>query len=305
MKREALTKKLERIVHTIQSGNTPTPVRNLWVYGSYARGALNCGDLDLAIVYDYPSKKLIEEKAGLLPWPLGLRRFEHLIRDSLVKRGERIEIVMHSSEEDLLLLFFKRVPISDAILVWSEEHTNWEETISSIKPNPNAGRFDRPYPINLKRTGTSRSVMEEVLFLVEQQRLNMQTVDMNSIQLRLTIPQKTNLARWRSLGRGCGRDTLKILPYAYDWLNREKQHFPEFSFLMTKIISDSETHLVHLGKIDFFYVRRWMYNQAKARKLCLIPHLQKKSKNPLFVFTRGSRWTGKLDEDLRLGLKYM
>ena len=47
MDRQIATRQIERIVQGIEDEKFPTKVRELHVFGSYARGALHPGDLDL------------------------------------------------------------------------------------------------------------------------------------------------------------------------------------------------------------------------------------------------------------------
>jgi predicted nucleotidyltransferase len=61
MNRETWTKKLARIIADIEAGKTPAPVRELYIFGSYARGTLECRDLDLVVVHEEPSTKLMDE----------------------------------------------------------------------------------------------------------------------------------------------------------------------------------------------------------------------------------------------------
>jgi predicted nucleotidyltransferase len=61
MNREQWTKKLVRIVTDIEAGRTPAAVRELYVFGSYAHGAVECKDLDLVVIHDEPPAELIEK----------------------------------------------------------------------------------------------------------------------------------------------------------------------------------------------------------------------------------------------------
>lgn len=297
MRREALTKKLHRIINTIESGDTPIPVRKLWVFGSYARGALDCGDLDLAIVVDHPSKEWLNDNIGH-GWILEqMAKFQQQIKNSLGKRGERIEIVIETKDESILD-FFKGVPITDALLIWSEDELDWQTKIESIKADPNASRFKRSYPINLKRTGTSRDTMEKVLWLVNQKRLKMKSLDLNVIEPQLSRNQSKKLQFWRS-NSFYGKETMEVLPYAFEWLRLEKKRLPKYLFSATEIKSVSGSHFIHIGKINFDYALGWMYSYKKARKLCLIPHLRKRSSKEMFVIERGPKWSGDLSADLQ------
>jgi hypothetical protein len=57
---ETATHQIERIVHAVEDGKFPARVRELHVFGSYAGGALNPGDLDLILIHD-PAPELLRE----------------------------------------------------------------------------------------------------------------------------------------------------------------------------------------------------------------------------------------------------
>lgn len=290
MKRDALTRKLERIVKTIESKQTPTPVRRLYVYGSYRRGAIDCGDLDLVVVADMPTDDWIAANTDFKTWDYRVwSLFVRATWRALKKRGEKIELHVCRCDEHAQD-FFKRIPVEDALLIWSEDDRDWRNKVASIEPNPAAGRHERPYPIDLKRTGTPRETMEDVLYLIDRQRLKMTRLNMAAIEPKLTVEMSEQLAMWRRVG-WVGRDTLEVLPYAFDWLTHEGQEAPTYHTYKTEITSVSGTHLVHVGRINFGYALGWLFHE-EARKLCLIPHLRKRTKNEMFIIERGPGWTG-------------
>lgn len=57
MDRDKLTLHLLRILRAIDQGKRPARVREVYVFGSYARGAFDPADLDIIIVHDSPSQK--------------------------------------------------------------------------------------------------------------------------------------------------------------------------------------------------------------------------------------------------------
>src|SRR5262245_16599877 len=98
MDRQIATRQIERIVQAIEGEKFPTTVRELHVFGSYARGALNPSDLDLILVHD-PAPELLErlkaalvEKYGknVMCWPRGQwpeRKFESMMRGVVRRPG--------------------------------------------------------------------------------------------------------------------------------------------------------------------------------------------------------------------------
>ena len=57
MKRDVVTKKIHRIIRKVESERMPVHVREIYVFGSCARGIPECGELDLLVVTDRPKKE--------------------------------------------------------------------------------------------------------------------------------------------------------------------------------------------------------------------------------------------------------
>ena len=99
MDRGKATEKLIRMTQTIASGALPAPVKAFYVFGSYARGALNPNDLDVVVVYENPGKdywgSLVAEvlKSGKNPLCAG-QVFETRMRSALRRPGERMDIML-------------------------------------------------------------------------------------------------------------------------------------------------------------------------------------------------------------------
>lgn len=107
-------------------------LKRLWVFGSYSRGALHCGDLDVIVEGDAQQckpdgqfdhrtafeSKFVKVAVGALP-------------DVRVYTGTPDD---NSSGE----------AIPEAKLVWDGPGSNWRGAISSIAADPSAGRHQRP-----------------------------------------------------------------------------------------------------------------------------------------------------------------
>ncbi len=158
MDRENATRQIERIVHAIEGEKFPTKVRELHVFGSYARGALNPGDLDLILIHD-PAPELLEKlktelvkKYGddFLYWPRGQwpeRKFESMMRSVMRRPGEKMDILFSTSMEKIAELS-EKIAKAHRVLIWSASDRNWRLKLDSIKPDPNAGRHERAHFAN-------------------------------------------------------------------------------------------------------------------------------------------------------------
>ncbi|MBV4519705.1 hypothetical protein KVG88_06490, partial [Pseudomonas sp. SWRI74] len=136
--REFFTKKLERICQRLDEASTRTiahkdffnkaatsqvEITSLWVVGSYARGALTCGDLDLVLEYrlvegPHPAPRRITKTFfGVLPY---------------------VSYYFGKPESST-----SGVAFPDAIPIWTQPGCDWRTAIDSIKPVTSAGRATR------------------------------------------------------------------------------------------------------------------------------------------------------------------
>ena len=138
MKREFWTKKVARIVADIEAGKTPSPVRELYVFGSYAHGAPECRDLDLVVVHDPPAAKLVEEltrKAKASPRNMVERygawtfRFDAMMSRVIRRPGEEIDLLIGPDLDNALSA--KQIKKEDLCLVWSSVDRDWEGKLSA------------------------------------------------------------------------------------------------------------------------------------------------------------------------------
>lgn len=112
MDRRNATRQIERIIHAIEAEKFPTKVRELYVFGSYARGALDPGDIDLILIHD-PAPELLKrleseivKKYGInfMHWPRGQlpeTKFESMMRRVMRRPGEKMDIVLSTSIEKI------------------------------------------------------------------------------------------------------------------------------------------------------------------------------------------------------------
>ncbi|MFN3354811.1 MAG: hypothetical protein ACK418_02160 [Pseudomonas sp.] len=136
--RESFTKKLVRICQRLDEASTRViahknffnkavtsqlKITSLWVVGSYARGAMTCGDLDLVLEY-----KLIE---GNHPAP-------STITKTFFGALQYVRYYFGAPDSSTSGVVFP-----DAILIWTKPGCEWRSAIDSIKPDPSAGRAAR------------------------------------------------------------------------------------------------------------------------------------------------------------------
>ena len=98
-------------------------INSVWVVGSFARGALTCGDLDLVADIDWHGSP------AALP---------HKVFKALSIRHQGVSLCAGTPDNNSSLVAF-----GDAILIWDRRGNDWRGAINNIVTDPNAGRFSR------------------------------------------------------------------------------------------------------------------------------------------------------------------
>jgi hypothetical protein len=209
--RESMTRALNRIAGRIAASPTQ-PVewndprtysresatitaKRLWVAGSYARGAMMCGDIDLIVDLEIEG-----------PYPPTLT-----IGNRLFGRAQDTSLYIGTPEHNSA-----NVAFPEARLIWSAASPDWRRNISAIAADPNAGRFERPLdrlPVRPDQLSTNFEQIEHVLGLIDRQILSSEFVDLAAI-----TPNPAALARlWFQQNR-YGARTADAMRYALLWL---------------------------------------------------------------------------------------
>ena len=215
-KRTSFTRSLERIAARIDNTSefevqwyddlfrkkekTRFYVKALWVFGSWARGALNCGDLDLM--------DDVEVTEGRLPMTSTLRR-------ALLKGARDVRLYVGKPEENS-----SGVPVEDAVLIWSVTDRNWKKNIADIKPDPSADRFPRKIdaiPLRSEQLYAEVDVLEKVVDLKNEQILDwfwIPNADLESDSIQWS---ETAASFYERLKQYCGKKTFQAMRSIINW----------------------------------------------------------------------------------------
>jgi len=159
MKHEAHTERLRHVLSALCTTTFRAIPLELYVFGSYARGAPNPGDLDLWLVYDNPPTYKAEYREHVAKHGVfesrrrgGIhaeyhgefnRAFKKRGKDITYDlRGEQLESIRNHTDEIL--------SYSDFVLLWSKDDQDWEPKLQSIKINPDEGRAYRNHFFDLR-----------------------------------------------------------------------------------------------------------------------------------------------------------
>lgn len=289
MKRAQFTNKLVRMIEMIQSGDLPARVREFYVFGSYSRGALEPGDLDVVVVHDDPGQvywQALEEQVDSI-FQVS-HRFESEMRRALRKPGEKVQIIL-TRKLDRFLGETSKIKREDLILLWSEADQDYRPKLEAIRANPAAGRAPRDHLIELKRLHDTISTMERTVEMVRKEELVLARIPIDSIGCQLNAFH----AHWLNWWTHCkvmGKDSMKLLPFAMWWLqqHRQRSECPDSQCI---VWSKSYTHRVHLGRPSLAWMIGVFRRSTKVKRQCLIPHIKSGQPNELLVFERGNNWS--------------
>ena len=246
-------------------------VKALWVFGSWARGALYCGDLDLMVD--------VEVTEGRLPMTPTLRR-------ALLKGARDVRLYVGKPEENS-----SGVPVEDAVLIWSVTDRNWKSNIAQIKPDPSADRFARKIdaiPLRSEQLYAEVDVLEKVVDLKNEQILDwfwIPNADLESDSIQWS---ETAASFYERLKQHCGKKTFQAMRSIIDWfeVNDPIQTWNyDHSSRAAFTINGAFVHVGHpyidLGRLD--------HHSCSA--IMLVPHLTKRGPNGIWCIRRGTKHT--------------
>lgn len=147
--------------------------RGLWVFGSYARGSLTCGDLDLVLQLDYD--RACPRRSAL--------------NKAFVGVHPHVRVYHGTPEENDTTL-----KLSDAILIW-EPGMDWSAALEQIEAVPSAGRFSRAgdaLPLRSEQDGLGLGPREDLVEMHEKGILRWRFVPLSAIDQVVTAGE----TRW-------------------------------------------------------------------------------------------------------------
>jgi len=217
MPREQATKLLERICARLDARSVVeldrpaipgldapglTTATRLWVVGSYARGALTCGDIDLVMEVDKPFVSASQLSRMLLGSP------------------RRVSLYTGNPDKNSSNGAFQ-----EAVLVW-ESGKDWRAALDGIEPDESVSRFDRPtdcIPFRREQIKGDLDWAEAMLELHERNVLTWRFVPLEEVSDLLgNEPQSEDEREFFRLAQGSsvGADTKKLLPYVLAYVRR-------------------------------------------------------------------------------------
>ena len=283
--RTSFTRSLQRIVERIektsefkvewydalfrQKEKTRFCVKALWVFGSWAKGALYCGDLDLMVD--------VEVTEGRLPMTSTLSRV-------LIKGARDVRLYVGKPEENT-----SGVPVEDAVLIWSVSDKNWKKNIAEIKPNPSAERFSRKIdslPFRSEQLCEELDTLEKLVDLKNEEILDWLWVPVTDLESASIHWSGSAVSFYERLKHNCGKKTFEAMRSIIDWfeINDPIQtwnydHFSKAAFTINGTF-------IHAGRPS---IDLWRLDHHSRSALMLVPHFTKRGPNGIWIIHRGPK----------------
>jgi hypothetical protein len=283
--RESFTKKLERICQRLDEASVRTityknffnrpatsqvEITSLWVVGSYARGAVTCGDLDLVLEYT-----VVE---GNHPSPPSMTK-------TFFGTPQYVRYYFGTPENSTAGVVFE-----NAVQIWNGPGCDWRASINAINPDPGAGRAERDTDSIPLRTEQLYMEPERLQQLAAQERDGIIAWDFVEITREdlEPIPSATVCERDRKLIRVApmmGKKSQALLPAVIRLMARYSP-FGDWDA--------SESHrgrlrcgatVLHLGRPALPYCP--FDDEPTIEQFALIPHISAKGPNGAWIIRRG------------------
>ncbi|MBV4459205.1 hypothetical protein KVG96_14700 [Pseudomonas sp. COR58] len=285
--RESFTKKLERICQRLDEApirtvahrdffNKPATSRveitSLWVVGSYARGAMTCGDLDLVLEYE-----VIE----------GPHPASRVLAKSFFGALQYVRYYYGTPEDSTSGVLFP-----DAVHIWGEPGCDWRKQIASITPDPNTGRAERETDSIPLRAEQLYMAPERLKQLVAQEKEGIITWSFVEITQNDLAPIQATAISDRD------RKLIRVAPI----MGKKSQVLiPAIIRLMAKYSpfgdwDASESHrgrlrcgatVLHLGRPSLPHYP--FDDEPTIEQFVLIPHISAKGPNGAWIIRRGPK----------------
>jgi len=246
---------------------TRVQARALWVAGSYARGALECGDLDLVL-----------DAVGL---DHGLPRIKDVARGFF---GATPGVAFYGGTPGSNS---SGVAFPEATLIWSADRPDWRQAIAGIAEDAGAGHFERPsdhLPLIPEQMRGSIDAAKELLLSRDAGLLRWHHIDFpGDHRSQAKVPPRFAEVydRCATLGKATRHALAHFLaaceecPWADDDLSKDWNKRTAFRLGGARI---------HVGR-PLLPVRP--LESASRNRLVLVPHLTARGPNRAWVIERG------------------
>jgi len=282
--RESFTRVLERISQRLNSGSSYElswnvefinhvvysrfSVRALWVAGSYARGSLECGDLDLVM------EIVLEE--GTFPTA---RKISRLV----LGHAPDVRLYLGTPSANT-----SGIEFTEAKSVWSVDGPDWAFALKNIPADHTATRFERRHDILPFRQEQLRlgglAELDDLVIQQESGLISWRWIPAEEVRVDRDAWCQEARELFARAERSIGKKTKAVMELAINWLqDRDRGGTWERNYRDNCHFKACGTE-VFLG---FPPVPIDLLDSLSCSHLLIAPHLSRRGPNGLWLISRG------------------
>jgi hypothetical protein len=247
---------------------TVVRAESLWVVGSYARGALDCGDLDLVLQvthvegYRSPLSSFVSKALGRSP---GVRFYE----------GDPENNSSH-------------VSFPEAVHIWSKGK-DWRRSIESIVVDPTAARLSRPtdeIPLRSEQLYGDVGDMEEVLARRTAGEIAWRFIPIDRTDVEPLPTPTEDESRVLRLMSFRGKKTRELAPYVLRYVRDHRR--PLYSRYNNRSGAELELEgtFIAMGRPRIAHAQ---LDTLEFSCVALVPHFSQRGPNGIWELRRGGK----------------
>lgn len=280
--RENFTKKLSRMCQRLdEASDRPIEYRScagmmlkthiyvsaLWVVGSYARGSMDCGDLDLVM-------EITTVGAGA-PMP-------SKVSNLMLGSYQNVRCYNGTPQNNN-----SGVEFPDSVLVWSGGGCDWKRAIDEIAIDPLAGRAPRAsdcIPFRQEQLREYSDGLEYMARLINEHRINARFVpyDVEMLNPNLDELAERNVGFMYMLDH-VGSKSRLLLPALWRVMQSYEPRSLWLSTGITDIVCGNSRIIMGRPALDV----DWLSRDPQNKRLVIAPHLSARGPNGAWILTRG------------------
>jgi hypothetical protein len=283
--RESFSKKLERICKRLDEASTRTiahkdffnkpavsqvEITSLWVVGSYARGAMTCGDLDVVLEY-----KLID---GSHPAPRTMTK-------TFFSTIPYVSYYFGTPESST-----SGVAFPNAIPIWTKPDCDWRAVIDSIRPTPGAGRAERetdsiplrPEQLYMEPERLQALAVQQINGLIEWEFVEFTQADLEPVLLKDISERDRKLLRMAPM---MGKKSQVLIPAIIRLMTKHERFGVWNSSDSYRVTLECGATALRLGRPTLPY--NPFDDEPTIKQYALIPHTSRKGPNGAWIIRRG------------------
>ncbi|MCY1503586.1 hypothetical protein D9M68_377160 [compost metagenome] len=248
---------------------TVATIERVWVFGSYSRGALDCGDLDLIV--EVSSVHENGERANRPPTPTVSRLFFGSAPDVRIYLGTPADRI--AGLENI-----------KAVQIWGRERFDWRVALAGIKDDPHSTRFKRrtdAIPLRMEQLNATLEKVESVIEAHANGLLKWSFVP---------LPNPTNdqaasklAGHFQRMADYAGRKTSEVAPHVLAFMESRDTYFgDDISWDGNTIVWGGATLLIGRPSLPSH-----LLDSINSFEIDLVPHISRRGPNGIWTIARG------------------